>query len=67
MFKVFNMGHRMEIYIDEKYADSIIKISKSFMLKPKLLEEKKRNQKTYYFYKIWCYIYYVRKARTNTK
>lgn len=30
MYQVFNMGHRMEIYVDEKYADEIIKISKSF-------------------------------------
>ena len=30
MYKVFNMGHRMEIYIDEKYAEDIIAISKSF-------------------------------------
>ena len=30
MYKVFNMGHRMEIYIDEKYAADIIKISESF-------------------------------------
>ena len=30
MYKVFNMGHRMEIYIDEKYASEIINISRSF-------------------------------------
>lgn len=30
MYKVFNMGHRMEIYIDEQYAQDIINISKSF-------------------------------------
>ena len=30
MYKVFNMGHRFEIYVDEKQADSIIEISKSF-------------------------------------
>ncbi len=30
MYKVFNMGHRMEIYINEAYADEIISISKSF-------------------------------------
>jgi phosphoribosylformylglycinamidine cyclo-ligase len=30
MYKVFNMGHRMEIYIDKAYADEIIAISKSF-------------------------------------
>ena len=30
MYKVFNMGHRMEIYVDEEIADDIIAISKSF-------------------------------------
>ncbi len=30
MYKVFNMGHRMEIYVDEELADDIIAISKSF-------------------------------------
>jgi phosphoribosylformylglycinamidine cyclo-ligase len=30
MYKVFNMGHRMEVYLDPQYADSIISISKSF-------------------------------------
>jgi phosphoribosylformylglycinamidine cyclo-ligase len=28
MYKVFNMGHRMEIYIPQKYSDEIIDISK---------------------------------------
>jgi phosphoribosylformylglycinamidine cyclo-ligase len=30
MFKVFNMGHRMELYVNPEIADSIITISKSF-------------------------------------
>ena len=30
MYKVFNMGHRMEIYLPEEYAADIIEISKSF-------------------------------------
>lgn len=30
MYKVFNMGHRMEVYLQEKYAQEIISISKSF-------------------------------------
>ncbi len=30
MYKVFNMGHRMEIYLAEQYAQRIIEISKSF-------------------------------------
>ena len=30
MYKVFNMGHRMEVYLPEQYAQGIIDISKSF-------------------------------------
>ena len=30
MYKVFNMGHRMEIYIEPDIADDIIEISRSF-------------------------------------
>ncbi len=30
MYKVFNMGHRLEVYLDEKYAQRIIEISQSF-------------------------------------
>jgi phosphoribosylformylglycinamidine cyclo-ligase len=30
MYKVFNMGHRMEIYLNEKHADQVIAIAKSF-------------------------------------
>lgn len=30
MYKVFNMGHRMEIYLPAKYAQEIIDISKSY-------------------------------------
>ena len=30
MYKVFNMGHRMEVYVPEEYAQGIIDISKSF-------------------------------------
>ncbi len=30
MYKVFNMGHRMEIYIAPEYAEQVMAISKSF-------------------------------------
>jgi phosphoribosylformylglycinamidine cyclo-ligase len=30
MYKVFNMGHRMEIYLPESKAQQIIEISQSF-------------------------------------
>jgi phosphoribosylformylglycinamidine cyclo-ligase len=37
MYKVFNMGHRMEIYLDEKYAQQVIDISKSFGVDAKVI------------------------------
>lgn len=37
MYKVFNMGHRMEIYVPEEIADSIIKISESFNVEAKIV------------------------------
>ena len=30
MYKVFNMGHRMELYLPEKFANEVIDISRSF-------------------------------------
>ena len=30
MYKVFNMGHRMEIYLPREYAERVIEISRSF-------------------------------------
>lgn len=30
MFKVFNMGHRLEVYLQEQYAQSLIDLSRSF-------------------------------------
>ncbi|MFD1095160.1 AIR synthase related protein [Salegentibacter chungangensis] len=47
MYQVFNMGHRMELYVDEEVADEIITISKSFDVDAKIVgrveasEEKK--------------------------
>jgi len=37
MYKVFNMGHRMEVYIVEKYAQAIIDIAKSFNIDAKII------------------------------
>ena len=37
MYKVFNMGHRLEIYLDEKYAQEIIDISKGFGVEAKVI------------------------------
>lgn len=37
MYKVFNMGHRMEIYVPENIAADIIKISESFNVKAQIV------------------------------
>ncbi len=37
MYKVFNMGHRMEIYIPAQYAQEVIEISKSFNIDAKII------------------------------
>ncbi len=37
MYKVFNMGHRLEIYLKEEYAQSIIDISKSFNIDAQII------------------------------
>ena len=45
MFKVFNMGHRMEVYIDEMYANDIIQVSKSFNIDAKIIGHVEASQK----------------------
>ena len=37
MYKVFNCGHRLEFYVDEKFANEIISISKSFNIDAKII------------------------------
>lgn len=37
MYKVFNMGHRMELYLDEKQAEKVIQISKAFNIDAKVI------------------------------
>ena len=37
MYKVFNMGHRMELYVDEQYAQEIIDISNSFGIEAQIV------------------------------
>ena len=37
MYKVFNIGHRMEIYIDKEHAQSIIDIAQSFHIDAKII------------------------------
>jgi phosphoribosylformylglycinamidine cyclo-ligase len=37
MYKVFNMGHRMEIYLPEKYALEIIQIAEAFQIEAQVI------------------------------
>lgn len=37
MYKVFNMGHRMEIYLDEKHAQSVIDTASRFNIEAKII------------------------------
>ena len=37
MYQVFNMGHRMELYVDPKLADQIIRISESFNIPAQII------------------------------
>ena len=49
MYKVFNMGHRMEVYVPEKYAQGVIDISNSFGVDAQIVgrvEDAKSNKLT---------------------
>ncbi|MFN3802253.1 AIR synthase related protein [Belliella pelovolcani] len=37
MYKVFNMGHRMEIYLEERYAEEIIDIAEGYGVEAKII------------------------------
>lgn len=37
MYKVFNMGHRMEFYLEPQYAEDVIAISKSFGIDARII------------------------------
>lgn len=37
MYKVFNMGHRLEVYLEEKYAHRIIETAKSFNIDAQII------------------------------
>lgn len=45
MYKVFNMGHRMEIYLPEDKAQEIIEISKSFNVDAKIVGRVEKSEK----------------------
>jgi phosphoribosylformylglycinamidine cyclo-ligase len=44
MYKVFNMGHRMEIYVSPEIANSIIEISKSFNIDTQIVGRVEKNE-----------------------
>ena len=37
MYEVFNMGHRLEVFTDEKYADNLINAGKQFGIEAKIV------------------------------
>ena len=43
MYKVFNMGHRLELYVSASIADEIIEISKEFNLDAKVIGRVEKN------------------------
>ncbi len=44
MYKVFNMGHRMELYIDPSNAQTVIDIAKSFNIDAKIIGRVEKHQ-----------------------
>lgn len=46
MYKVFNMGHRMEIYISPEFAQEVIEISKSFNIDAQIVGFVEKSDKT---------------------
>ncbi|MBR1519596.1 MAG: phosphoribosylformylglycinamidine cyclo-ligase [Prevotella sp.] len=46
MYKVFNCGHRMEIYVDETLADSIIAISKKYNIDAQVIGHIEKGEKS---------------------
>jgi phosphoribosylformylglycinamidine cyclo-ligase len=44
MYKVFNMGHRMELYVPQEIADDIIVISKQFNVDAKIVGRVEANE-----------------------
>ena len=46
MYKVFNMGHRMEIYCDKAFAKAIIEISQSFNIDAQIIGRVEEGKKS---------------------
>ena len=45
MYKVFNMGHRMELYVPKEIASEIIAISKSFNVEAQIVGRVEASEK----------------------
>lgn len=46
MYKVFNMGHRLEVYLDEANAQKVIEISKSFGIDAQIVGHIEKSEST---------------------
>ena len=46
MYKVFNMGHRMEIYVSPENAEKVIETSKSFNIDAQVVGHIEEGQKS---------------------
>lgn len=46
MYQVFNMGSRMEIYVDPKFADQVINLCRAFHLEAQVIGHVERSAKT---------------------
>jgi len=45
MYQVFNMGHRMELYVDEDVAEGLMTISKSYNIEAKIIGRVESSEK----------------------
>jgi phosphoribosylformylglycinamidine cyclo-ligase len=45
MYKVFNMGHRLEIYLPPSFAKQVIDLSKSFGVDAKIIGRVEASEK----------------------
>lgn len=45
MYKVFNMGHRMELYLPETYAEQVIDISRSFNVDARIVGHVEKSER----------------------
>lgn len=46
MYKVFNMGHRMEVYVAPEQAEKVINISKSFNIDARIIGRVEEGKKS---------------------